>query len=96
MNRQHIHLRGAGCRVLAGLATLVGALLALAAPAYASRPPGYGDPVGTHTTVRVITGGMPGWQVTLIAIAAAVFAAALAVALDRVRRERRQVRATTA
>jgi|SRR5215472_4645347 len=99
MNRQHIHLRRLACRLVAGLATLAGALLvpAAAPAAYASLPPHGGGPPGAHTTVRFITtGGMPGWQVTLIAVAAAVLAAALAVALDRARRARHQVRATTA
>jgi len=71
-------------RILAVAATL-GALLTLAAApaAYASVPPHGGGPVGTHTTVQVITtGGMPGWQIALIAAAAALIAAALAVLLD--------------
>jgi hypothetical protein len=98
MNRQPIHLRRLACRVLVGLATLAGALLAPAAvPAAYASVPHFGRPAGTHTTVRFIsTGGMPGWQVTLIAVAAAVLAAALAVALDRSRTARRQMRATTA
>jgi hypothetical protein len=37
----------------------------------------------------VIVGGMPGWQIALIAIAAAVVAAAAAVFLDRARTARR-------
>ena len=41
-------------------------------------------------TVRVITaGGMPGWQITVIAVAAALAAAAAAVFLDRTRASRR-------
>jgi hypothetical protein len=65
-------------------------------------PPGYvGDPyigiMGTGpvapvpaTTVHVIsTGGMPGWQITLIAIGAALLGAAVAVLLDRARAIRR-------
>ena len=40
--------------------------------------------------VRVITaGGMPGWQITLITVAAALAAAATAVVLDRARARRR-------
>ena len=38
------------------------------------------SPIPVHTTV---TGGMPGWQITLISVAAAVVAAAVAVILDR-------------
>ena len=42
------------------------------------------------TTVRVITaGGTPGWQITVIAVAAALVAAVAAVLVDRVRTSRR-------
>jgi hypothetical protein len=42
------------------------------------------------TTVRVVsTGGMAGWQITLIAAGAAVAAAVAAVVLDRARAARR-------
>ena len=48
------------------------------------------------TTVRVIsTGGMAGWQITLIAAGAAVAAAVAAVVLDRARTARRAAPATT-
>jgi hypothetical protein len=36
-----------------------------------------------------MTGGMPGWQITLIAVAAALAAATAAVVLDRARTSRR-------
>jgi hypothetical protein len=43
-----------------------------------------------RTVVHTITaGGTPGWQITLIAIAAALAAAAIAVVPDRVRAARR-------
>ena len=88
-------------RILAAVATLAGALAALAtAPAaYASLPPvggSVGGTSGTPTTVHVIAaGGMPGWQITLIAAAAALAAATLAVLIDRARVARR-THATTA
>jgi hypothetical protein len=42
--------------------------------------------------VRVITaGGMPGWQITLIALAAALAAATAAISLDRARASRRTI-----
>jgi len=41
-----------------------------------------------HTVVAV---GMPGWQIALIAIGAALFAATAAVLLDRARATRRQL-----
>jgi hypothetical protein len=45
--------------------------------------------------VPVITaGGMPGWQITLIAVAAALAAAAAAVVLDRARASRRTASVT--
>jgi hypothetical protein len=85
-------------RRLAGiLAGLTGALLAsaVAAPAaFASRvpPPGsYGGtvqaPPQEHT---VVVGGMPGWQIFLIALGAALFAATMAVLADRARNSRRK------
>lgn len=93
-------------RVLAGLA---GVLLASAAAFAATNPipdpPGYiGDPyIGTPpvapvpvTTVHVVSTGMPGWQITLIAIGAALLAATVAVLLDRGRAARRQPIATAA
>jgi hypothetical protein len=70
-------------------------------------PGGYvGDPyigiIGTGpvapvpaTTVHVIsTGGMPGWQITVIALGAALAAATVAVVLDRARAARRSAPAT--
>jgi hypothetical protein len=45
--------------------------------------------------VRLITaGGMPGWQITLIAVAAGLAAAAVAVDLDRARPSRRTASTT--
>ncbi len=75
---------------LAGLATIILGLGA--APAFAERvpPPGTGDYFrfglqhGTPAHV-VVTGGMPGWQITLIAVGAALFAATLTVIADRAR-----------
>jgi len=42
------------------------------------------------TTHTVVVGGMPGWQITLIAASAAVLATTLALILDRARTARRQ------
>ena len=84
-------------RLTAALAGLAGALLAVAAVAPAAladpfppRPPGWDKhppPLGAgiHT---VAAGGMPGWQITLIAIGAALLAATVAVLLDRARATR--------
>jgi hypothetical protein len=42
----------------------------------------------------ITAGGMPGWQITLIAIGAALAAATAAVFLDRARASRRSAAAT--
>jgi hypothetical protein len=84
--------------ILAAVATLAGALTAVAAApaAYASLPPHGGGPAGTQTTVRVITtGGMPAWQITLIAAVAALAAATLAMLIDRARAARKMHATTT-
>jgi hypothetical protein len=101
MNRIHPIRRLAG--ILAGLA---GALLAFTAvftaaspAAFATHvpPPGdYGGTVQAPPQVHaIVTGGMPGWQITLIAVAAAVIAAAVAVILDRAWAARRHLTAPT-
>jgi hypothetical protein len=83
------------CRSLAGLPRRVGVLLASAAAAPAllatspPLPPGWNKhpplPAQTHT---VVNGGMPGWQVTLIAATAVLLAATLAVIVYRMRAAR--------
>jgi hypothetical protein len=53
---------------------------------------GYPVPGGVqvHTAVHtVVTGGMPGWQITLIAVAASLLAATAAVLADRARASRK-------
>ena len=90
---------------LAGLAGVLLASAAAVPAAFAGTnpipdPPGYiGDPyIGTSpvgpvpaTAVHVLnTGGMPGWQIALIAVGAALLAATLAVLADRARAARRQ------
>jgi hypothetical protein len=60
---------------------------------------GGGDaPVSTVQTVTrvVVVGGMPGWQIALIAVGAALVAAAATVLAYRVLAARRQVVAATA
>ena len=91
-------IRRARCLIPA-LTALAGALVAfgpISTAAFASTvtvpAPRDGGPVmGTqlepvHT---VIVGGMPGWEITLIALGAAVLAALVAVSLDRIRATRR-------
>jgi hypothetical protein len=78
-------------RIFAAVATLAGAVLAVAgAPAALAMrvpPPGGGSGIAPPPPpVRVIAeGGMPGWQIALIALAAALVAAVVAVLLDRAR-----------
>jgi hypothetical protein len=90
MNRIH--------RCLGVMAALGGALLtlAVAAPAaLATIPdPGGGPYSETQAPVQtIVTGGMPGWQITLIAAGAALVAAVDAVLLDRARAARRSITA---
>ena len=73
-------------RAAAALAALTCALLASAAivpAASASIPITPGGPDVPPATVPVFVGGMAGWQITLIALGAALIAATVAVVLDR-------------
>lgn len=83
-------VRVLGGAMLALLAFGVGGSAALASP---SLVPGSGGTVVVPVrpgTVRIVTvGGIAGWQVTLIALVAALFAAAAAVAIDRALAARR-------
>jgi hypothetical protein len=87
-------------RTTAALAIAIGGVLAWAAAVPAASAavipvPGpaaaYGPaPAAQGSPVQVIAvGGMPGWQITLIAIAAALVAATAAVLLDRARASHR-------
>jgi len=82
-------------RITAALATLAGGLLAWAAAAPAAAaaiipvPDGPYGPAPASPVQVIVAGGMPGWQITVIALAAALAAAAAAVFLDRARASRR-------
>jgi hypothetical protein len=97
--------------ILACLASALLISLAAAPAAFASASPGrarvlaWADPPlwrgwGKHPTLptlthTAVTGGTPGWQITLIAAGAAILATALAVALHRAwGAARRQVTST--
>ena len=72
---------------------------AFASPIPVPGPGGAYGPVpgGAATVTRLImTGGMPGWQIALIAAGAALVAAASAVAVDRTVGRRRLVSASMA
>jgi hypothetical protein len=75
-------------RILAAVVALTGTVLALAtAPAAFAHPLPPSDCCASDAAtgpVTVITGGgMPGWQITLIAVGAALAGAAIALLLDR-------------
>jgi hypothetical protein len=99
MNRIHcIHRIRRFLGVLAGLA---GTLLAFAATGPAALaeqvPPAGGGTGRPPALVRLVTeGGMAGWQITLIALGAALIAAIAAVFADRALAARRAVPAPTA
>jgi hypothetical protein len=79
--------------VLAGVACALLASAAVATPSFASVPhPGAPviAPPGLVTDT-VVAGGMPGWQITLIAVGAALLTATAAVFLDRARTARRNM-----
>jgi len=94
-------------RAIWALAALSGALLAAgtAAPAFAaglrpppgslhSPPPPAGPGTGpVHQVRTVVVSGMPGWQIALIAVGAALAAATVAVLVDRAWTARRQLAA---
>lgn len=89
-----IRIRRFAACLAAMLAALAASALAapaafatIAPPAPASQTiPITKQPASVHT---VVVGGMPGWQIALIAAGAAVLAAALAVAVDRLLSARR-------
>ena len=85
--------------VLAGLAAAV----LLATPAFARLEPdpgaGYVAPTPVPAQIQyrtIVAGGMPGWQIALIAVGAALLAAAVAVLADRARAARRPAVPTAA
>jgi len=89
-------------RLATVLAAVIAGLLASATAAFANPiPVGDGGATPTTpvpaTTVRVITtGGLAGWQITLIALGAALVAAAATFVLDRAVAARRAAPATSA
>lgn len=74
--------------VLAGLAGVLLAFGAATPAALAVRLPLPSGGSGSASPALVVAGGMPGWQITLIAIGAALLAAVTAVVLDRARAAR--------
>jgi hypothetical protein len=82
-------------RILGVLAGVGGALLGI--PVTGSAAFAYEVPArGGATGPVVASAGMAGWQITLIAVGAALFASVLAVWADRSRAAHRQHSATSA
>jgi hypothetical protein len=84
------------CRVAAVLVGLAAAALAAATPAFATLEPdpgsGYVAPTSVPAQIQyrtIVAGGMPGWQIALIAVGAALLAAVVAILADRARAARR-------
>jgi len=84
-------------RLAAALAAFTCALLASAAvPAYATTDPPGGAPLTPipAPTVQPTADGMAGWQITLVALGAALVAAIAAVIVDRTLATRRSASST--
>jgi hypothetical protein len=82
-------------RIAAVLVGLAAAVLA-ATPAFARVEPdpgaGYVAPTSVPAPIQyrtIVAGGMPGWQIALIAVGAALLAAVVAILADRARAARR-------
>jgi hypothetical protein len=87
--------------VFTGLGATVATLATLAGPASAATamiPAGetVGPVNAAPAATTVVAGGMPGWQIALIAVGAALVAAVVAVLLDRARLARRPLAVKTA
>jgi ABC-type cobalamin transport system permease subunit len=83
--------------VFGGLGATLAALAGSASAATGMLPASGGGGTGTVAAVPVVVaGGMPGWQIALIAVGAALVAAVVAVLLDRARLARRPLAAKTA
>jgi hypothetical protein len=84
--RLRLRLRRRLGRLLAGAGALLAMLVATGTAALAQvLPPSVGDGLIQPPLAPAPAGGMPGWQITLIAVGAALVAAVLAVLVDRAR-----------
>ena len=82
MNR----IRHIAATVIAGLLAVAAGVVALAPDAFAARValPAGGGPAPVSTPV-IVNSGMAGWEISLIALAAALAAAAITAAVLRLR-----------
>ena len=69
--------------ILAGVGAALLGILATGSAAFAYDAPPPGGSVGSPAVQVVTNGGMAGWQITLIALGAALFASIMAVVADR-------------
>ena len=94
----HPHIAARLRRIIAAVAAATGGLLAWTAivPAASAAiiPIPVDGPYGPAAAPLVYIGGMPGWQIALIASAAAMVAATAAVLLDRAWADRRSASTT--
>jgi hypothetical protein len=101
--RTHLSTAARLRRLIAVLTAITGGVLAWAGAVPAASAaiipipdgaygPSPGNPGGTVHVIAV--SGTPGWQITLIAVTAALAAAAVAVLLDRARASRRTASTT--
>jgi hypothetical protein len=94
MRRISAVLAAAGASLFAWVAAVPAASAASIPIPVGESTTDHGGTVLLHPVIRVVQGGgMPGWQIAAIAVAAALVAAAAAVYLDRVLSHRRPVRA---
>ena len=82
--------------LLAGLGALVTMIVVTGAAAMAAQVPPSGGGFAQPPPLAPAAGGMPGWQITLIAVGAALVAAVGAVLADRARSARRPAVAAAA
>ncbi len=97
------YIRRTASAVVALVSSLLGFLLfAPSAFGLVVRPVGDGSssavtpPIAPSMAHDIVVGGMAGWQITLIAIAAALMAATVAVLTDRARTAHRNLRVSAA
>jgi hypothetical protein len=77
--------------VLTGLGAGLAALAGAAGAATGMFPAGQSVGGPSPAAPAVVAGGMPGWQIALIAVGSALAAAVVAVLVDRARRGRHQL-----
>jgi hypothetical protein len=88
-----MHRTRTAARAACTLAIVASVLAASAVPALARPVPppnaGYTSTPASPVIYTIVAGGMPGWQIAIIAVGAALTAAIAAVLIDRARTARR-------